>query len=483
MSDNLKQKTISGLFWQFSQKFIGQIFSFVVTLILARLLLPEDYGVVAIAGMFNILAGIFINCSLDIALVQKKDVDELDYNTVFYSALLASIIVYLGVYCCAPIVSNIYKNELICPVIRTMALTMPLSSLSIIQNTKIIRSMKFKTFFYTTLIGQIFAGVFGIYFAFHGYGAWALVIQSLVGSIVNTLSLFCIVRWLPKLMYSFERFKALFSFAWKRSAAGLMGTFCNQLKGYLIGYQYTTADLAFLNRGEGLPDMLKNNISGTIDGVLFPALTKLQDDKERLKSGIKRSIIVANYVLAPTMFGLAAVSDKLVPLLYSAKWSPAIPFMQISCITVCVIVINNTNLQALYAIGRSDEVLRIEFIKKIVMIFILLISIYISPIAISAGFLVHSCHELFWTSRSLSKYVDYSLCEQLNDIKSSSLLAFSMGIVVILVGENINNIYISLFVQVLTGFIYYVIMSHIFDMKGYKYIASQIISNIRKRKH
>jgi len=480
-TQNLKNKTLSGFVWQFAQKFVGQGLSFVVTVILARLLLPEDYGVVALAGMFNILVGIFITGSMDAALVQKKDADELDYNTVFYSSLFMSFVIYGVVYFGAPLIAAMYKNELITPVMRVLALTMPLGALSMVQNATVTREMQFKKFFFATLAGQIFAAVVGITMAYKGYGAWALVGQSLVSSIANTVAMFCMVTWHPKLMYSFERFKILFSYAWKKTSASFMGTFCNQLKGYLIGYQYTTADLAYFNRGEGLPDMFKNNIAGTIDGVLFPALSKLQHDKSSLKNGLRRSIMTTNYVLSPILIGLAATADQIVPILYSSKWSPAVPFMQISCLTLCFVVINNANLQSLYATGNTGVVLKQEFIKKPVMLAILAIAIFISPIAISVGILFHSCHELFWTAKANSKIVGYSLWEQLNDVKYGLLLSFLMGVLVYLVGCLITNIYLSLIIQVILGATIYIGISEIGKFEAYLYAKNIVLSRFLKK--
>lgn len=480
MENELKNKTFSGFVWHFMQKSVGQLLSFAVTVVLARLLTPDDYGVVALAGMFNVLAGIFVSFSLDMALVQKKDVDELDYNTVFYASLLMSFVVYLVVFFCAPIISNIYDNELITPIIRTMALTMLLTSVVIVQNSIVLRQMKFKKFFYITLIGQTISGGLGILLALDGYGPWALVFQTIAGAVANACTLTFMVRWFPKLLFSWERFKSLFAFAWRRSAAGLMGTFCNQLKGYMIGYQYTASDLAYFNRGEGLPDMLKNNIVGTMDGVLFPAFSRIQDDVQMFKRGMRKTIIVANYVLVPVMFGLAAVSGNIVPLLYSSQWNPAIPFMQISCLTVCVVAINNTNLQALYALGRTDEVLRIEYLKKIVMLFILFVAISISPLAISVGFLLHSCHELFWTIRSLDKYIEFSIKEQLLCVMPASLLAFFMAAGVYLIGLLFDNVILSLVIQIVFGASFYIAISHRMKMEGYVLIKQKLQEKFKK---
>ncbi len=478
----LKKKSFSGIIWQSGQKLINNLFQFVITVILARLLMPEDYGVVALASMFNVLAGIFVSCSMGTALIQKKDVDELDYNTVFYSSLFMSFLVYAVVYIGAPYFASLYKNEQIVPIMRTLALTMPIGAFSMVQSATVSRQMAFKKFFWASLWSQIITSAIAIVMAYKGFGAWALVAQSIAGTLASNYVLYRMVRWHPRLMFSWNRFKPLFSYSWKRTVAGFMGTFCNQLKGYLIGFQYTTADLAYFNRGEGLPDMLKNNVAGTIDSVLFPALSQLQDNVEDVKRGNRRSIMTSTFFVCPVLLGLVATADKLVPILYSAKWSPAIPFMQVACVTLIVVLINNTNLQTLYALGRTDIVLKQEFIKKTIMLIILAITITISPIAISIGIFFHSVHELLWTSYANSKLIHYSLKEQLNDVKSNVIIASIMAVIVYLIGTVIPNPYLAICLQVPLGAVLYFGISHLLKNESYMYSREMILNYLSTRK-
>lgn len=483
MNEALTKKTLSGAFWLFSQKLLNQGLSFGVTVILARLLMPEDYGVVALAGMFNVLTGIFITGSMDFALVQKKDTDELDYNTVFYSSFVMGILVYVFVFFASPYMAKLYHNELLTSVMRVQALTMPLGAFSMVQSAHVTRAMDFKRFFKASLIGQIIAAIVGIAMAYQGWGAWALVAQTLIGSLTSLTTMTYMVRWHPRLMFSWERFLVLFDYAWKRCLASFMGTFCNQLKGYLIGYKYSAVDLAFFNRGEGLPDTIKNNIAGTIDGVLFPALAKLQDDKDALKRGMRKSITTSNFVLAPILLGLAAVSEQIVPIIYSEKWTPSVPFMQITCLTLLIIIINNTNLQILYATGKTGIILKQEFIKKTVMLAILAVAVFISPLAISMGMFFHSCHELCWTAYAVKKVCGYSLGEQLSDIKWGFLLGIPMAIIVYFLGQLISSPPIALGVQVLIGALIYIGISYIFKIESYIFVKSMVIKAITKKEH
>lgn len=483
MEENLKQKTLSSLVWQFCQKLFGQLFSFIVTVILARLLMPEDYGVVALASMFNILVGIFISGSMDAALIQKKDADELDYNTVFFSSLFMSFIIYGVVYFGAPLFAQIYHNEMITPVMRVLALTMPIGALAMVQNATISRNLEFKKFFFATLIGQIVAAIVGILMAYKGYGPWALVAQSIISTVTNTLVMFFLVSWHPRLMFSWERFKLLFSFAWKKTMAGFIGTLCGQLKGYLVGGKYSASDLAFLNRGDGLPLMIANNLTGTIDSVLFPALSRINDDKDAVKRGMRRSMMTSSYILTPLFFCLATMSDKVVLFLYGENWINAIPFMQISCISCAIGILSGANLQALIAIGRTDELLKLEVYKKPVMIAILLICVFISPIAIAIGMCIYALYGLCLNTIPNSKLLHYTIVEQLNDVKAGILLSVLTCAIVYGIGLLVNNIYISIILQFVIGTLFYLTMSYFLKLEAFFFVKDTIIQIIEKRRN
>lgn len=221
---NIKNKTVTGFFWQLSQKVLCQVVSFGISVVLARLLLPSDYGVIAICSMFLVLTGIFIGGGLGTALVQKKNADDIDFCTVFYSGLVLSIVVYLAVFFAAPYIAIFFKNEQITAVIRVLALSMPIGTLSGVQNAFVSKQMIFKKFFYSSLIGTIASGAVGLGMALTGFGVWALVGQNLVSTITNTLVLFCIIDWHPKLIFSYERFKQLFSFGWKMAVVNILTT-------------------------------------------------------------------------------------------------------------------------------------------------------------------------------------------------------------------------------------------------------------------
>lgn len=476
---NIKNKTVTGFFWQLSQKVLCQVVSFGISVVLARLLLPSDYGVIAICSMFLVLTGIFIGGGLGTALVQKKNADDIDFCTVFYSGLVLSIVVYLAVFFAAPYIAIFFKNEQITAVIRVLALAMPIGTLSGVQNAFVSKQMIFKKFFYSSLIGTIASGAVGLGMALTGFGVWALVGQNLVSTITNTLVLFCIIDWHPKLIFSYERFKQLFSFGWKMAVVNILTTFFYQLKGYVIGYKYSAAQLAYYNRGEGLPGILYNNINGTISDVLFPALSQLQDDKEALKRALSRAMRISSFFLIPALFGLAAISDKLVIIIFSEKWAPSIPFMQVICMISCSDILGMANYQAIKAVGRADTLLKMEFLKRPAMFAILIATMFISPLAIAVGQLVYSILAFVVNAYPNRKYIGYPIWQQMKDVGKNFLISLVMAIVVYLLGTLGLNMYVSVVLQVVTGALLYYVMSRTLNKEDYGYVRNFVKEKFR----
>ena len=480
-TSDLKSKTLSGIFWSFTQKAVTQLISFVVTVILARLLMPSDYGVVAIASMFMILIGMFMNGGMGVALIQKRDADELDFNTVFFTGLVMSVVLYTLLFFTAPVMARIYDSPQLTPIIRVLSLNLLIGALGGVQGAYVYREMEFKKFFLASLPRQIFAAAIGIVMAYKGFGPWALVAQNLTASITDTLVMYSMVDWHPRWMFSFERFKGLFAFGWKKLSADFIGTLCFQLRGYIIGFKYSTTDLGFYNRGEGLPQMIRNNVNGPISGVLFPALSKLQSEPGGVKRGLRRSMRTSTYLVFPLLFGLAAISEQLVPVLYSAKWNPAIPFMQIICITAAMDILNAANLQGLLAIGRSDVVLKIELYKKPVMLLILAVTTFVSAIAIAFGMMLYSFYVLYVNTRPNKVLLNYSLREQLGDILPNVLMASFMAVIVFLLGKVIPNLYVALALQITIGAVLYITMSHFLHNENYEYVKATLLDVYHKK--
>lgn len=481
MANELREKTINGFFWQLGQKISCQLISFGISVVLARLLSPNDYGVVAICSMFLMLVDIIIDGGLGTALIQKKDIDEIDFNTVFYAGTVFSFIIYAITFVIAPFIAVLFDNEQITPVIRVLAILMPVGTLSSVQSAFIQRQMAFRKYFISSLYGIIASGCIGLIMAFMGFGVWALVGQSLVNTLTNTIVLFIINQWRPKWMFSWERFRILFSFGWRMVAVNVLNAFFYQLKGYVIGYKYSASDLAYYNRGEGLPGILYNNISSTINTVLFPALSNLQDDKQAIKHALARSMRTTCFFLMPALLGLAAISDKLVLIIFTEKWATAIPFMQVICFISCSDILGMANYQAIKALGKVDVLLKMEFYKRPLMFFILIITMFISPLAIAVGQLFYSVSATLFNAWPNKKYINYSITEQFSDIGHSFLSALAMALVVYMIGRIDFNIYGSIGLQITVGTILYLLLSWIFNKKDLQYITRLVKEKLLRR--
>lgn len=481
-TDSLKQKTISGLFWQFAQKAVGQVVSFAISVVLARLLMPEEFGVVALAGMFTVLIGIFIDCGFGNALIQKKEADDIDFSTIFWAQTIFATIVYALLYSAAPLLGDIFHTPELCPVVRVMGLGMILGTFGGIQNVVVTRRMAFKVYFYMTLIGTALSGGIGIFLAYRGWGVWALVFQGLAATIINTITVFAQVRWIPKFIFSTDRFKELFGISSKFMLSGLIGTAFGQLKGYTIGMKYMAADLAYYNRGEGVPQIFTKNIDASINSVLFPVFSKLQDDKPAVKNAMRRAMKTSSFLLFPLLLGMAAISENLVYILYTEKWAPCIPFMQAFCIGECFSIMNTTNLQALRGLGKVDTILKLEIYKKPVMIAILAGTMFISPLAIAIGMCFYSFYTMIINAFPNREYVGYKLEEQIKDVSGGLITAIIMATVVASLNWIQLNRYVILFIQIAVGILVYCGLSEIFHIESWEYMKSNLKERAKRFK-
>lgn len=473
MDPVLKDKTINGMAWSFLQKISGQLISFVISIVLARILSPSDYGVVALAGMFLVLMGVFSDGGLGPALIQKKEVDEEDYNTMFVTQLVFASLLYIAIFFFAPFFASLFRGvnqDQLISIIRVMALTMPLGALAGVQNSVVTRKLMFKWYFYANFAALVVSGAIGLYMAFHGYGAWALVGQGITSTITSTVVIYCLLDWHPKFHFSYSRFNPLFRQGLKYMGTSLIGTLTAQFKGYALGLKYSATDLAYYNRGEGIPNLLCNNIDSTIQGVLFPSLTKIQDDYVAVRSALRRAIRISTFILFPMLFGLASVSDHVVVLVFTEKWSPSVPFMQILCFVLAIGIMCNVNIQALKAIGKIGLILKLEFIKKPIMFLIILGTMMISPIAIAWGMLFFNIFVYFVNSYPNKRTIDYTYSQQIRDIMPNCLMALIMSGVVYIIGKININLYLLLTIQVLSGIVIYVMLSIMTRNESLNYI-------------
>ena len=471
-SQNTRSQAFSGLMWRFLERFGAQGVTFVVSIILARLLDPEVYGIVAIVTVFTAILNVFIDSGLGNALIQKKDADDLDFSSVFFFNMFMCVVLYLLLFAAAPFIANFYKMPLLTPVIRVMSLTVIISGIKNVQQAYVSKNLLFKRFFFATLGGTIGAAVLGIWMAYKGYGVWALVAQGLFNTAVDTLILWITVKWRPKLMFSFERFKGLFSFGWKLLVSQLIDTVYNNLRQLIIGKLYNADNLAYYNRGYMLPNVFVVNVNTAIDSVLFPVMSNAQDNVESVRAMTRRSIQVRSYVMWPIMLGIAAVSKPLVAVLLTEKWLPCVPYVIIFCISYAFLPMETANLNAIKAMGRSDIFLRLTVIKKIIGFIILLATMWFGPLIMAASNLFFSVVNQVINAWPNRKLLNYSYGQQIADILPSMLLSGVMfGAVWCVQYLHLGN-FVTLFIQIVVGIAVYVLGSELMKNESFLYILS-----------
>lgn len=465
---------MSNFLWRLAERFGAQGVAFVVSIVLARLLAPEAYGTIALVTVFTQILNVFIDSGFGNALIQKKDADDLDFSTVFYFNIAICVLLYLGMFLAAPLIAKFYNDASLTPVVRVLSLTLIISGVKNVQQAYVSRTMQFKRFFFATLGGTIGAAVIGIAMAYFGFGVWALVAQQIFNATVDTLILWITVKWRPKWMFSWQRLKGLFSFGWKLLASSLLDTVYSDLRQLIIGKMYTKTDLAQYNRGKQLPDLLVNNIDTSINSVLLPAMSQVQDNPERVKNMTRRAMKTSTYVIAPVMMGLAFTAESVIHLILTEKWLPCVPFLRIFCITYMFYPVNTTNLNAIKAMGRSDLFLKLETIKKVIGLIVLLGTMWFGVMAMAYSLLFTSITSQIINSWPNKKLLDYSYPEQIRDILPGILLAVFMGCCVYPVKWIGFSDLLTLFIQVVMGACVYIGGSALLKLEGFRYLWEQL---------
>lgn len=480
MENELKKKTISSMFWRFLERCGAQGVTFLVTIVLARLLAPEVYGLMALVTVFTAVLQVFVDSGMGSALIQKKDADDLDFSSVFFFNLVMCITLYLLLFFCAPFIAAFYNNPELTSVIRVLGITLLIAGVKNVQQAYVSRKLQFKRFFFATLGGTIGAAVLGITLAYMGFGIWALVAQNLFNSMIDTVILWFTVRWRPKLLFSFKRLKGLLRYGWKLLVSSLLHTFYLNLRTLIIGKLYTTADLAYYEKGQSFPTLIVSNINASIDSVLLPTMSGVQDSRESVKAITRRAIVTSSYLMWPMMVGLAVVSKPLVVLLLTEKWLEAVPFLQIICFALGLEPLQTANLNAIKAMGRSDIFLKLEIIKKTISIVILLLSMRFGVVAIAVSSLAYSVLATMFNAAPNRKLLGYSYFEQVKDILLPFVLALLMGVAIYPIALIPMPVILTLLAQVMAGVIFYVGVSIILKLESFYYILNSIRQFIRK---
>lgn len=479
MNDNLNSKTISSLIWKLLERGGTQGIQFIIQIFLARLLSPNDYGTIALITVFIALANVFVQNGFNAALIQKQNADEKDFSSVFYLSLMVAGILYIILFLTAPLIAIFYNIQELVNIIRVLSLTLFLGAFNSIQNAIVSRKMAFKKLFYSSLGAIIISGIVGIMLAYRGFGVWTLIYQQLINQFSVCLILWFTVRWRPRFLFSLQRVKELFSFGGKLLLSALIDTGYREMTNLIVGKIYTPAMLGYYNRGNQFPSLIVNNLNGSIQSVIFPVLASLQNDKIRIKEVMRRAIVTSSYIVFPSMIGLMAIAEPMIRLILTEKWLPCVPYLRLFCLSYALWPIHTANLQAINAIGRSDIFLKLEIIKKIVGVSIIIITSKISPLMIAFGIVFTGIISSFINSSPNKKLLNYSYFEQMRDILPSIILSCIMGAItysVIFLG--LSDL-VTIILQIIVGGVTYILLSYVIKLECFMYLLNIVCK--RKR--
>lgn len=470
-----KKSVLSGVFWKFAERVGAQAVSLVVSIVLARLLAPSEYGAISLVMVFINIANVFVTSGFGTALIQKKDADNIDFSTVFYFSLIFTTLLYVVMFFSAGIIADFYDMPILKPVFRVLSLSIIIMGINSVQQAYVSRKMMFKKFFYATIIGTIISAVVGIVLAYLGFGVWALVAQSLTNNVIDTIVLQMTIQWRPIKAFSFSRLKALFSYGWKLLVQSVVLQIYSSLRSLIIGKLYTPADLAFYSKGNQFPNLISTNIDTAINTALFPAMSKEQESIERIKMMARKTTQVTSYVMNPILIGFAAVAEPFISLLLTDKWLPCVPYLRICCIALLFRAPQTAILQAIKAVGRSDSVLKVDFPIRIVALAVILVSIRFGIIYLALSEVLITVFGTVLYVIMSHKIINYGAREVCADFMINTSLAVVMGIITCMVGKILPFSSIAVLpIQVVAGVIAYVFLSIITNNASFKYVLNTV---------
>ena len=479
--NNLKRKVISGLFWRYMERTLAQGIQLLVTIVLARILMPEEYGTVALVSVLINIALVFVQNGFGNALIQKADAESIDFSTAFYFSLGLSLVIYLILYVTAPYVSAFYRNSALTPLIRGLSVSIIIASAGTIQQAYVSRTMQFRKFFFSTLTGTIISAFTGIGAALMGLGAWALVIQQLTNQCIDTLILWFTSGWRPTREFSLKSLKHIYSYGWKLLLSGLIDTVYSNLYTLIIGKKFSAGDVGYYEKGRQFPALIIMNINATIQSVLFPALSSQQSDRERTKAMTRRAIKTSTFIIFPCMAGLSVIARPLIILVLTEKWLPAVSYLRFFCLIYAIWPVHTANLQAINALGRSDIFLKLEIIKKALGITVLIITIPMGLRAMMIGSCIVCYIGMILNASPNTRLLNYSLVELARDLMPAALLSAFMAAVILCVGSFIHNDLAKLLVQVVLGASVYAGAAALVKSDSFIYILNTVRELRRKK--
>ncbi len=452
------------------------VVSLIVQVVLARLLLPEDFGMLAIIIVFVNIGAVFVQSGLNSALVQSPTISEEDYSTVFWFCFFIALLLYVGIFFIAPFVADFYNSEGLVWPLRAIAILLIINALNAVQIAKVTRDLELKKTFYATIASVVVSGLCGIAVALCGYGVWALVVQQLIYQLVNCAVLGLQIRWRPSFVFSFKRARDLFKFGWKILVSGLLNTLYQSFSSLIIGKQFSQYSLGLVSQGEKYPQAIGNMLDGAIQPVMFSAVSRVQNSLDDVKGLTRRALKTSAFLVIPIMLTFSVVAEPFTRVFLGDQWLAAVPFFQLYCLIYALYPLQTSNLQAINGIGRSDIYLKLEIVKKVYgVIIVLFCALVLQNIyAVVCGLLLSNVISVFVNSLPTKRLIGYSLLEQIKDIFPSILLS-----VVACAASSLAHLaslspIIMLIVQVIVAVVLYVLLAAIFKVEEFTYLFTTL---------
>lgn len=443
MSNNTKKKLFSGIFWNAIEKFLVKGVSFTISIFLARILSPSDYGLIGMLAVFIALSNTFIESGFVKALVQKQDCTDIDYSTAFYSNLVMSLFIYIILFFSAPYVASFYNEPLLCNILRILSINLIIGSFNIVQRAKLMAKMDFKSLAKINFIGTLFGGICGLMLAYNGWGVWSLIGQTITATFVMLFLFPHYSRWKPRWEFSKESFNTLFGFGSKLLISGTVAIIVNNIATIAIGKEYKSSQLGYYTKATNFSDMIALTVNDIIGTVTFPVLSELQSEKEHMIAVYRKSLYFSAMMIFPIMILLVLLAKPLIIALLTEKWLPSVILLQILCLSRMFTPLSAINMNLLNAIGRSDLFMKIDLSKIPLILIILAITIPISVKAIVIGSLIDTFICFFINTYYPGKLFGYGAWEQIKDWKYIFLSLIIMAIIVILYLQCFSNVWIQ----------------------------------------
>lgn len=483
MTNSIKSTTLVGMWWSFIENIAGSGITFIVTLILARILTPQEFGVIGIINIFIVIFNSIADSGFSNALIRKINVSNDDYNTVFILNIVLGVFLFFILFICAPYISYFFENNELVSLTRVMGLIVIINAFGIIQRTILTKRIDFRTQTKVSVIASIGSGIVGIGMAIMNFGVWSLVGQQIIRQVLSSSLLWIFNNWRPTLEFSITSFKELFGFGWKLLVSGLINNIWEQLYTIVIGKCYTTESLGQYTRARGFTDIVSINLTSVIQRVSFPVLSSIQDERERMKQAYKKIIKSSMFITFVLMLGLAAIAKSMVLVLVGDKWLPSVEYIQIICFSSMLYPLHAINLNMLQVQGRSDLFLYLEILKKIIAFGPLMLGVFIGIKWMLWGSVLSGLIAYYLNSYYSGKLLQYSIKEQIVDIMPSFLLSILMAVIVYSISFISISPFIILPLQLILGAIVIVVLGEVSSLQEYKEIKGIFLSILTKIKN